>query len=92
MEIIKLRVHSVYGVIYREGEFVQRGAVLGLSTDSQSVVLAPVSGWVKWVENTKREHKHRFEGLNIEIWESDSRGIGNEVRGKYQPKLPELAL
>jgi hypothetical protein len=42
-----LELHPVYGAVYREGEFVQRGAVLGLSVDSKGVVIAPVSGWVK---------------------------------------------
>ena len=30
-----LDLHPVYGAIYKEGEFVQRGAVLGLSVDSK---------------------------------------------------------
>ena len=42
-----LELHPVYGAIYRDGEFVQRGAVLGLSVDSKGVVIAPVSGWIK---------------------------------------------
>ena len=42
-----LDLHPVYGAIYKEGEFVQRGAVLGLSVDSKGVVVAPISGWVK---------------------------------------------
>src|SRR5262245_55638678 len=40
-----LDVHPVYGAIYKDGEFVQRGAVLGLSVDSKAVVVAPISGW-----------------------------------------------
>ncbi len=42
-----LVVHSIYGAIYQDGEFVQRGAVLGLSVDTREVVVAPVSGWVR---------------------------------------------
>ena len=40
-------LHPVYGAVYKEGEFVQRGAVLGLSVDSKGVVVAPISGWVR---------------------------------------------
>ena len=49
-----LEVHPVYGAIYKDGEFVQRGAVLGLSVDSKSVVVAPVSGWVRLVPHEGR--------------------------------------
>lgn len=43
-----LCVHPVYGAIYQEGEFVQRGAVVGLTTDSRGVVIAPISGWIRF--------------------------------------------
>ena len=46
MDATRLAVHSIYGAIYRDGEFVQRGAVLGLSSDAARVVTAPISGWV----------------------------------------------
>ena len=40
-------VHPRTGSIFEDGEFVQRGVVLGLSLDSRSVVIAPVSGWLR---------------------------------------------
>jgi len=49
MSNICLEVHPVYGAIYQDGEFVQRGAVLGLSTDTSQVVIAPVSGWIRLI-------------------------------------------
>jgi Na+-translocating ferredoxin:NAD+ oxidoreductase RnfC subunit len=57
-------VHPVYGAIYQEGEFVQRGAVLGLSVDSKAVVTAPVSGWVR-LPTAANEMQ---DGLCVEIW------------------------
>ncbi len=60
-----LDVHPVYGAIYKDGEFVQRGAVLGLSVDAKAVVVAPVSGWVK--VSDKMEIKQGIETLQIEI-------------------------
>ena len=61
---LSLSVHPVYGPIYQDGEFVQCGAVLGLSVDARDVVVAPVSGWVRLQPNT--EVKSTIE---IEIWE-----------------------
>jgi hypothetical protein len=49
---MSLSVHPVYGAIYQDGEFVQRGAVLGLSVDARAVVIAPISGWVRVHPNT----------------------------------------
>ncbi|HLJ54611.1 MAG TPA: hypothetical protein VKT77_06185 [Chthonomonadaceae bacterium] len=44
---IAVSVHPGFGSIYREGEFVQQGSVLGLATDERRVVIAPVSGWIR---------------------------------------------
>ena len=63
-----LDLHPVYGAIYQEGEFVQRGAVLGLSVDSKGVVIAPVSGWVKMGQPVGFPEKE-VESLRIEIWQ-----------------------
>ncbi len=49
MEPWRLSVHPIYGAIYRDGEFVQRGAILGLNTQANGVVVAPASGWVRVV-------------------------------------------
>lgn len=49
MEPWRLSVHPIYGAIYRDGEFVQRGAILGLNTEANGVVVAPASGWVRVV-------------------------------------------
>ena len=49
MEPWRLSVHPIYGAIYRDGEFVQRGAILGLNTQANGVVVAPASGWVRLV-------------------------------------------
>ena len=63
-----LDLHPVYGAIYKEGEFVQRGAVLGLSVDSKGVVIAPVSGWVKMGQPVGLSEQ-AIESLRIEIWQ-----------------------
>ena len=63
-----LDLHPVYGAIYKEGEFVQRGAVLGLSVDSKGVVIAPVSGWVK-IGQPVGYSEQANPGLRIEIWQ-----------------------
>jgi hypothetical protein len=63
-----LELHPVYGAIYKEGEFVQRGAVLGLSVDSKGVVVAPVSGWVKLAKPDGVDLGDS-ESLWIEIWQ-----------------------
>ncbi len=44
---VALSIHLGFGTIYRDGEFVQRGSVLGLAVDARKVVVAPVSGWVR---------------------------------------------
>jgi len=61
---LSLSVHPVYGAIYQDGEFVQRGAVLGLSVDAKNVVIAPVSGWVRLQPNTDVKPT-----IEVEIWE-----------------------
>ena len=65
---LRLTVHPIYGTIYHDGEFVQRGAVLGLSVDSKEVVIAPISGWVR-VSQATEVSPHLEEGLGIEIWQ-----------------------
>ena len=70
MEPVYLNVHPVYGAIYKDGEFVQRGAVLGLSVDSREVVIAPVSGWVRLSEEAQVKRTSDLEeGLRVEIWQ-----------------------
>ena len=65
-----LNVHPVYGAIYQDGEFVQRGAVLGLSVDCKEVVIAPISGWVRLGPGTQPVANLTTEsGLCIEIWQ-----------------------
>lgn len=69
MEPVCLSVHPVYGAIYKDGEFVQCGAVLGLSVDSREVVIAPVSGWVRLSESMEASLPPEIlEGLRVEIW------------------------
>ena len=63
-----VHVHPVYGAIYKEGEFVQRGAVLGLSVDSREVVTAPGSGWVHLPEDLEASVRTPT-GIRIEIWQ-----------------------
>ena len=65
-----LDVHPIYGAIYKNGEFVQRGAVLGLSVDSKEVVIAPVSGWVRLISLAEsRQAAQPLPGLRVEIWQ-----------------------
>ena len=68
-----LDVHPVYGAIYQDGEFVQRGAVLGLSVDSKAVVIAPISGWVRLLGEAPEPEI----GLRIEILQSADRDAAN---------------
>ncbi|HZO87911.1 MAG TPA: hypothetical protein VFB38_06185 [Chthonomonadaceae bacterium] len=65
-----LEVHPVYGAIYKDGEFVQRGAVLGLSVDSREVVVAPISGWVRLVtRKPDGAAANTPHSLHVEIWQ-----------------------
>lgn len=70
MAPLSLYVHPVYGAVYKDGEFVQSGAVLGLATDSSGVVVAPVSGWVR-LKSSARSFATQLPdgGLRIEIWQ-----------------------
>ena len=65
-------LHPIYGAIYKEGEFVQRGAVLGLSVDSRGVVIAPVSGWIKVAPPELSGEEKSI--LRIEIWQHPRNG------------------
>ena len=65
-----LNVHPIYGAIYHNGEFVQRGAVLGLSVDCKEVVIAPISGWVRLIPRSETSTSNdQLLGLRIEIWQ-----------------------
>jgi len=63
-----LNVHPIYGAIYKNGEFVQRGAIIGLSVDSCEVIIAPISGWIK-IHETPQQPCGTDNGLRVEIWE-----------------------
>ena len=69
MEPACLDVHPVYGAIYKNGEFVQRGAVIGLSVDAREVIIAPISGWIK-IYDTPQPSCEDDTGLRVEIWET----------------------
>src|SRR5690242_4194772 len=70
-----LTVHPVYGAIYKDGEFVQRGAVLGLSVDQKEVVVAPISGWVRLgAASAPAAGREADQGLQIEIWQQPAEG------------------
>jgi hypothetical protein len=49
MECFLHELHPVYGAIPGDGDFVERGDVLGLSVDAKEVVVAPFSGRVRVV-------------------------------------------
>jgi hypothetical protein len=66
-----LNIHPIYGAIYHDGEFVQRGAVLGLSVDCKEVVVAPISGWVRLGSRLELSPNNgAAQGLRVEIWQS----------------------
>lgn len=69
MEPTCLDVHPVYGAIYKNGEFVQRGAIIGLSVDSREVIIAPISGWIK-IYDSPQPPCETNNGLRVEIWET----------------------
>ncbi len=69
MSSVCVDVHPVYGAIYQDGEFVQRGAVLGLSIDTTHVVVAPISGWIRLLRADK-EGSVSPAPLSIEILSS----------------------
>lgn len=62
-----LDVHPMYGTIYKDGEFVQRGAVVGLTVDLSAVVVAPVSGWVRL--RPAPSHVDAPHLMRVEIWQ-----------------------
>ena len=74
VEPTSLSVHPVYGAIYRDGEFVQRGAVLGLSVDATEVVVAPISGWVRVIVSSGTAGS-----LCVEIWQQPESVDGPEA-------------
>ena len=57
-------LHPGYGAVPRDGEFVERGEVLGLSVDAKEVVVAGVSGRVRVVR--QRDAVARRLRLEIE--------------------------
>jgi hypothetical protein len=64
-----LKVHPVYGAVYTDGEFVSRGAVIGLSVDMDAVVTAPISGWVRLVRKRPSDPpSDEKPDLRVEIW------------------------
>jgi hypothetical protein len=82
-----LDVHPVYGAIYKDGEFVQRGAILGLSVDSKGVVVAPVSGWVRLVAASEsRPEPEPSLGLRVEIWQQP---VEDDARPETPPLKPQ---
>jgi hypothetical protein len=71
-----LKVHPIYGAIYHDGEFVQRGAVLGLSVDCKEVVVAPISGWVRIGARPEVAPSNVAQpGLCVEIWQQPSEAL-----------------
>lgn len=59
---IALSIHAEFGPIYRNGEFVQQGSVLGLAVNARKVVIAPVSGWVRLPPDTDNT-----QGITVEL-------------------------
>jgi hypothetical protein len=43
----RLQLHPIYGAIASEGEFVERGEILGLSVNEKEIVRAPEAGRVR---------------------------------------------
>mgnify|MGYP003349621910 CR=1 len=70
MGITDSEAPASYGAIYRTGEFVQKGNVLGLSPNHKSVVVAPISGWVRLLG----EEETPALPLRVEIWLSPTFG------------------
>jgi hypothetical protein len=60
------RKRPAYGAIFRTGEYVQRGDILGLSTDGLMTVKAPMSGWVRLPSTA--EVGMEDSPLAVEIW------------------------
>jgi hypothetical protein len=69
----RIEIHPVYGPVHKDGEYVPRGAVLGVSTDGKDVVVAPASGWVRLRREASCDHVRRNgDALVVEIWDSPS--------------------
>lgn len=47
MKQIRLELHPIYGAIAGEGEYVERGEILGLSVNEKEIVRAPEAGRVR---------------------------------------------
>ena len=58
MDQIDRELHPVYGAIPSDGEFVNKGEILGLSVDAKEVVLAPISGWVRLIPSSDSSDLH----------------------------------
>ncbi len=59
---LTLTIQPEFGTIYRSGEFVQRGSILGMTADARKVVIAPIGGWVSVLPKVDGT-----EGLTVEI-------------------------
>lgn len=71
MEPVCLTVHPIYGAVYKDGEYVSQGAVLGFSVDTRDVVIAPVSGWIRLIPPPEASsNKSPIHGLRVEIWQN----------------------
>jgi len=65
-----IEIHPVYGAVPADGEFVRRGAVIGVSTDAKDIVVAPASGWIRLRREMSNGHTRRRHGtLRVEIWD-----------------------
>lgn len=71
MDKIDRELHPVYGAIPSDGEFVQKGEILGLSVDATEIVFAPISGWIRLIPSTDSSdirlhiHIHAIGGEGI---------------------------
>jgi len=63
MSSFYIELHSVYGAIPRDGEYVEPGDVLGFSSDAKEVVTAPIGGWVRLINTTAIP----YDRLHIQI-------------------------
>ena len=62
--LFSLDLHPVYGAVPEDGDFVDAGEVLGLSTDSKEVVIAPAPGIVRLVASGGARRRR----LQVQIW------------------------
>ncbi|MCS6775982.1 MAG: hypothetical protein RMJ43_00505 [Chloroherpetonaceae bacterium] len=71
MEPVCLTVHPIYGAVYKDGEYVSKGAILGFSVDTRDVVIAPVSGWIRLIPSPEASSsRSAVYGLRVEIWQN----------------------